>query len=98
MLYSVYGDGRELHLFALNPIVDRTGVATAMKSLRLTLRAALCAATIVGLLLVGERPAVAVPPAQEMLPEQSAAKAKQVLQQVVTALGGQAFLKVRDTD
>jgi hypothetical protein len=36
-------------------------------------------------------------PAQEMLPEQSAAKAKQVLQQVITALGGQAYLSVRDT-
>jgi hypothetical protein len=35
--------------------------------------------------------------AQEMLPEQSAAKAKQVLQQVITALGGQAYLNVRDT-
>ena len=34
---------------------------------------------------------------QEMLPEQSAAKAKQVLQQVITALGGQAYLNVRDT-
>src|SRR6202790_2723812 len=40
----------------------------------------------------------AADPAQEMLPEQSAAKAKQVLQQVVTALGGQAYLNVRDTD
>ncbi len=36
--------------------------------------------------------------AQEMLPEQSAAKAKQVLQQVITALGGQAYLNVHDTD
>lgn len=36
-------------------------------------------------------------PAQEMLPEQSAAKAKQLLQQVITALGGQAYLNVRDT-
>lgn len=34
---------------------------------------------------------------QEMLPEQSAAKAKQVLQQVITALGGQAYLNVHDT-
>jgi hypothetical protein len=37
-------------------------------------------------------------PDQELLPEQSALKAKQVLQQVVGALGGQAFLNVRDTD
>ena len=36
--------------------------------------------------------------AQEMLPEQSAAKARQVLQQVVAALGGQAYLNARDTD
>jgi hypothetical protein len=36
-------------------------------------------------------------PAQEMLPEQSAAKAKQLLQQVINALGGQAYLNVRDT-
>src|SRR5258708_35439792 len=42
------------------------------------------------------RPVVAGP-AQEMLPEQSAAKAKQVLQQVITVLGGQAYLNVRDT-
>jgi hypothetical protein len=35
---------------------------------------------------------------QEMLPDQSAAKAKAVLQQVITALGGQAYLDVRDTD
>ena len=32
-----------------------------------------------------------------MLPDQSAAKAKQVLQQVIAALGGQAYLNVRDT-
>jgi hypothetical protein len=36
--------------------------------------------------------------AQELLPEQSAAKAKQVLQQVIGALGGQAYLDVRETD
>src|SRR5580700_6087590 len=35
--------------------------------------------------------------AQEMLPDQSAAKARQLLQQVITALGGQAYLNVRDT-
>jgi hypothetical protein len=34
--------------------------------------------------------------AQEMLPDESAAKAKQVLQQVIAALGGQAYLNVRD--
>jgi hypothetical protein len=41
-------------------------------------------------------PAAAVPP-QEMMPEQSAAKAKQLLQQVIAALGGQAYLNVHDT-
>ena len=35
--------------------------------------------------------------AQELLPEQSAAKARQVLQQVIGALGGQAYLDVHDT-
>ena len=62
------------------------------------LRTALCAAMILGLLLAWERPAMAAPPGQEMLPEQSAARAKQVLQQVINALGGQAFLNVRDTE
>jgi len=51
---------------------------------------------VLGLAWACERPASAGP-AQEMLPEQSAAKAKQVLQQVITALGGQAYLNVRDT-
>jgi len=37
-------------------------------------------------------------PGQEMMPEQSVAKAKQVVQQVVNALGGTAFLYVHDTD
>lgn len=36
-------------------------------------------------------------PAQEMLPEQSAAKARQLLQRVIAALGGQAYLNVRNT-
>lgn len=34
---------------------------------------------------------------QEMLPDQSAAKAKQLLQQVIAALGGQTYLHVRDS-
>jgi hypothetical protein len=50
---------------------------------------------LLGLAWVCGRPAAAGP-AQEMLPEQSAAKAKQVLQQVIAALGGQAYLNVRD--
>jgi hypothetical protein len=36
--------------------------------------------------------------AQELMPEQSAAKARQVLQEVIGALGGQAYLNVRDTE
>lgn len=35
--------------------------------------------------------------AQEMLPDQSAAKAKQLLSQVIGAMGGQAYLNVHDT-
>jgi hypothetical protein len=35
--------------------------------------------------------------AEVMLPEQSAAKAKEILQQTIKALGGQAYLNVRDT-
>lgn len=35
---------------------------------------------------------------QDLLPEQSAAKAKAILQQVISALGGRAFLNVRDSD
>jgi hypothetical protein len=85
-------------LFAPNPRVECAGTANVVKSLRLMLRAALCAALILGFLLAWERPAMAAPPGQEMLPEQSAAKAKQLLQQVINALGGQAYLNVRDTD
>src|SRR5882672_10016150 len=48
---------------------------------------------MLGLVLACGKPAAA----QEMLPDESAAKAKQLLQQVISALGGQAFLNVRDT-
>jgi len=51
---------------------------------------------VLGLTWASLRPAMAQPP-QELLPEQSAAKAKQVLRQVIAALGGQAYLDVRDT-
>jgi len=37
-------------------------------------------------------------PGQELMPEQSAAKAKAVLQQVITKLGGSAYLNVHDSD
>src|SRR5579863_305219 len=55
-----------------------------------------CAMLVLGLAWACGRPASAGA-AQEMLPEQSAAKAKQLLQQVIAALGGQAYLNVRDT-
>src|SRR4029077_6601371 len=63
---------------------------------RLIFRAMACMILVLGFAWTCERPASAGP-AQELLPEQSAAKAKQVLQQVITALGGQAYLNVRDT-
>ena len=37
-------------------------------------------------------------PGQELMPEESAAKAKQLLQQVIAALGGQAYLSVHNSD
>jgi hypothetical protein len=40
---------------------------------------------------------VSAGPAQELAPDESTVKARQVLRQVVTALGGQAYLSVRDT-
>jgi hypothetical protein len=63
---------------------------------RLIFRAMACMILVLGFAWTCGRSAAAGP-AQEMLPEQSAAKAKQVLQQVITALGGQAYLNVRDT-
>jgi hypothetical protein len=61
------------------------------------LRATVCAALLLAMAAAYGKP-VTAQPGQEMLPEQSAAKAKQVLQQVISALGGQAFLNVHDTD
>jgi hypothetical protein len=63
---------------------------------RLIFRAMACMIFVLGFAWAYGRPANAGPP-QEMLPEQSAAKAKQVLQQVIAALGGQTYLNVRDT-
>jgi len=63
---------------------------------RLIFRAMACAILVLALAWTSGRPAVAGPP-QEMLPEQGAAKGKQLLQQVIAALGGQAYLNVRDT-
>lgn len=64
--------------------------------MRLIFRATSCMILILGLACPCARPAAAGP-AQELLPEESAAKAKQLLQRVIAALGGQAYLNVRDT-
>jgi hypothetical protein len=61
---------------------------------RLNLRMAVCMVLMLGLATAFGRTASA----QELLPEQSAAKARQVLQQVISALGGEAYLNVHDTD
>ena len=61
--------------------------------MRLIFRAMACTFLLLCMAWTCGRPAAA----QEMLPEQSAAKARQLLQQVITALGGQAYLNVRDT-
>jgi len=50
-----------------------------------------------GLAAAYGRPAAAQS-GQDMLPEQSAAKAKAILQQVIAVLGGQAYLNVHDTE
>jgi hypothetical protein len=63
---------------------------------RLIFRATVCMILVFGIAWTCVRPSTAGP-AQEMLPEQSSAKAKQVLQQVINALGGQAYLNVHDT-
>jgi hypothetical protein len=63
---------------------------------RLIFRAIVCMILSLGLAWSFARIATASS-AQEMLPEQSAAKARQVLQQVIATLGGQAYLNVHDT-
>jgi hypothetical protein len=63
---------------------------------RLRLQATACIVLSLGVAWSCARTATASS-AQEMLPEQSAAKARQVLQQVIAALGGQAYLNVHDT-
>ena len=64
--------------------------------MRLIFRTIACLVLFFGLATVHGKPAAQ--PGQELLPEQSAAKAKAVLQQVITALGGSAYLNVRDSD
>lgn len=65
--------------------------------MRLTVRAMVGVALVLGLAAVYGKPGTAQA-GQDLMPEQSAAKARQVLQQVINALGGQEFLNVRDTD
>jgi hypothetical protein len=63
---------------------------------RLIFRAMACMVLALSLAWTCGRPASAGQ-SQEMLPEQSAAKGRQVVQQVIAALGGQTYLNVRDT-
>jgi hypothetical protein len=65
--------------------------------LRAKSRAIACLIVLLGIAWAWERPAAARA-AQELLPEESAAKAKQVLQQVIAALGGPAYLNVHDSE
>ena len=64
--------------------------------MRLIFRTMACAIVVLGLACTCARPAFGGQ-TQEMLPDESAAKGRQVVQQVVAALGGQAYLNVRDT-
>jgi hypothetical protein len=64
---------------------------------RLIFRAMVCLVLVLALATAQEKSAKAQP-GQELLPEQSAAKAKSVLQQVIATLGGSAYLNVRDSD
>ncbi len=66
--------------------------------MRLIFRATTCLVLVLGLAAAGRKPAAAQPAEQELLPEQSAAKAKGVVQQVIGALGGSAYLNVHDSD
>ena len=64
--------------------------------MRLTFRTIVCAFLLLGFAWACAWPASAGQ-TQEMLPDQSAAKARQLVQQVIAALGGQAYLHVRDS-
>ena len=60
-------------------------------------------AGLAGIALLAASLAIVVLPARAqsaevLLPEQSAAKAKELLQQTIAALGGTAYLNVRDAD
>jgi hypothetical protein len=64
---------------------------------RLILRALVCSILALGIAWGVWRSARAQS-AQEMLPEEAAARAKQLLQQTIATLGGQAYLNVHDSD
>jgi hypothetical protein len=64
---------------------------------RLIFRTMACLVVVFGVAMAPGRPAAAQP-GQDLFPEQSAAKAKAILQEVVAALGGSAYLNVRDSD
>lgn len=63
-------------------------------------RALACSMALLGLVwsFAGRAAARPAQNGQELMPEESEAKARQMLQQVVAALGGQAYLNVRDSD
>lgn len=65
--------------------------------MRVICRALTCLIVVFGVFSGGGKRASAGPP-QELMPAESAAKARQLLQQVIAALGGQAYLGVRDSD
>lgn len=65
--------------------------------MRLIFRAITCVFLVLGLTATQEKSANAQS-GQDLMPEQSAAKAKAVLQQVIATLGGSAYLNVRDSD
>ena len=65
--------------------------------MRLIFRVTMGVVLVFGLAAALEKSAKAQP-GQELMPEQSAAKAKAVLQQVITKLGGSAYLNVHDSD
>lgn len=65
--------------------------------MRLRHRLAVAFFVLVALAVAG-LPAIAAQNDEVLLPEQSAAKARAILQQVVAKLGGSAYLNVRDTD
>ena len=64
---------------------------------QLILRAMVCLGLVFGLATGYGMPAAARP-GQELMPDQSATKAKAVVRQVIATLGGSAYLNVHDSD